>query len=121
MDEAAFARLSQSGAVPYQEVNHKLNLQSGDPVKLEEDISALANVSGLSRVNVYNAFTARQQEQQMVSMTNIFVYGFIVLITLICIANIFNTISTSIALRRREFAMLKSVGMTPWGAQNDSL
>ncbi len=31
------------------------------------------------------------------------------------IANIFNTISTSISLRKREFAMLKSVGMTPKG------
>ena len=45
----------------------------------------------------------------------VFVYGFIVLITCICVANIFNTISTSVALRRREFAMLKSVGMTPKG------
>lgn len=115
MSQNSFALLSRNGAVPYKEVNHKLNLQSDDPVKLEEDISALTDVSGLSRVNVFNAFTARQQEQQIVSMTSLFVYGFIVLITLICIANIFNTISTSIALRRREFAMLKSVGMTPSG------
>jgi putative ABC transport system permease protein len=43
----------------------------------------------------------------------IFVYGFIILISLICIANIFNTVTTNIALRRREFAMLRSVGMTP--------
>lgn len=115
MSQNSFALLSKNGAVPYKEVNHKLNLQSDDPVKLEEDISALTDVSGLSRVNVFNAFTARRQEQQIVSMTSLFVYGFIVLITLICIANIFNTISTSIALRRREFAMLKSVGMTPSG------
>ena len=37
------------------------------------------------------------------------------LIAAISLANIFNTISTSIALRKREFAMLKSVGMTPGG------
>ena len=42
----------------------------------------------------------------------IFLYGFIVLISLIGISNIFNTISTNIALRRREFANLKSIGMT---------
>lgn len=48
-------------------------------------------------------------------LLTVFVYGFIILITAICIANIFNTISTSIALRKREFAMLKSVGMTPKG------
>ena len=44
-----------------------------------------------------------------------FSYGFIVLISLIAAANVFNTISTNISLRRREFAMLKSVGMTQKG------
>ena len=34
---------------------------------------------------------------------------------MIAAANVFNTISTNIALRRREFAMLKSVGMTAKG------
>ena len=45
----------------------------------------------------------------------VFLYGFIVLITLIIMANIINTVSTGIALRRKEFAMLKSVGMTRKG------
>jgi putative ABC transport system permease protein len=45
----------------------------------------------------------------------VFVYGFIVLISLITIANIINTISTGIAMRRKEFAMLKSVGTSPKG------
>lgn len=45
----------------------------------------------------------------------VFVYGFIALISLITIANIINTISTGIAMRRKEFAMLKSVGTTPKG------
>ncbi len=58
---------------------------------------------------------------QMKSMNTIafvlqvFVYGFIALISLITIANIINTISTGIAMRRKEFAMLKSVGTTPKG------
>lgn len=51
----------------------------------------------------------------IVFVLQVFVYGFIALITLITIANIINTISTSIALRRKEFAMLKSVGTTPKG------
>ena len=42
----------------------------------------------------------------------IFLYGFITVITLIGITNIFNTITTNINLRRGEFAILKSVGMT---------
>lgn len=42
---------------------------------------------------------------------DVFTFGFIILISLIAAANVFNTISTNVALRRREFATLKSVGM----------
>ncbi len=42
-------------------------------------------------------------------------YGFIVLISLISVANVFNTISTNLMLRRKEFAMLRSMGMSPGG------
>ena len=54
----------------------------------------------------------RENAQQSL-VINIFVFGFITLISLISLANIFNTVSTGLALRRREFAMLKSVGMSP--------
>ncbi|MCM1467519.1 MAG: ABC transporter permease [Alistipes sp.] len=50
-----------------------------------------------------------------ITVIRVFSYGFIVLISLIAAANVFNTISTNISLRRREFAMLKSVGMTEGG------
>ena len=63
----------------------------------------------------YNVYQSRKQEEQMILLMSVFSYGFIVLISVISIANIFNTISTSISLRKREFAMLKSVGMTPKG------
>ena len=42
-------------------------------------------------------------------------YGFLTLITLIGVINIINTLDTNIKLRRREIAMLKSVGLTPAG------
>ena len=42
-------------------------------------------------------------------------YGFTTLLTLIAIANIVNTISTGVILRRKEFAMFKSIGMTDRG------
>jgi putative ABC transport system permease protein len=48
-------------------------------------------------------------------MTNLFFYGFLTLITLIGVTNIINTLDTNIKLRRREIAMLKSVGLTPGG------
>ena len=42
----------------------------------------------------------------------IFLYGFMIVIALIGITNIFNTITTNMTLRKREFAMLQSIGMT---------
>lgn len=46
-----------------------------------------------------------------ITMIRIFSYGFIALISLICICNVFNTISTNVALRQKDFGMLRSVGM----------
>lgn len=51
------------------------------------------------------------QERNYIIMIQIFSYGFITLISLICICNVFNTISTNIALRRKDFGMLRSIGM----------
>ena len=53
-----------------------------------------------------------EDERNLVTIIKVFSYGFIALISLIAAANVFNTISTNIGLRRREFAMLKSVGMS---------
>ena len=56
-----------------------------------------------------------EANRALITVINVFSYGFIILISLIALANVFNTISTNIALRRREFAMLRSVGMTEKG------
>lgn len=56
-----------------------------------------------------------QTMNTVIFIVQVFVYGFISLISLITIANIINTISTNISLRRKEFAMLKSVGTAPSG------
>lgn len=50
---------------------------------------------------------------QFNKVIKIFMYAFIALITMITLANIINTITTSISSRKREFAMIKSVGITP--------
>ena len=51
----------------------------------------------------------------MILVIKILLYGFISLVTLIGVTSVFNTINTSIALRRKEFAMLRSMGLTPGG------
>ena len=57
-------------------------------------------------------FDEEESNRNIVTIVRVFAYGFIVLISLIAAANVFNTVSANIALRKREFAMLKSVGMT---------
>ena len=76
--------------------------------KVEE---AKANYSDID-ISVVNLAEDAIANRNLSTIFNIFLYGFIVLISLIGIANIFNTISTNINLRRREFANLKSIGMT---------
>lgn len=53
-----------------------------------------------------------KQEKDMITLISIFLYGFIIVISLIGVTNVFNTITTSMMLRSKEFAMLKSIGMT---------
>lgn len=68
---------------------------------------------GFSTSGLVDYAASVESSRAMVMVINIFSYGFIILISLIAAANVFNTISTNINLRRREFAMLKSIGMTP--------
>ncbi|MBE1556169.1 ABC-type antimicrobial peptide transport system permease subunit [Filibacter limicola] len=92
-------------------VRSKLLLKSTNPLKTQQEIEELKEVG----IYVHNVYQTRKRDEQMIVLMSVFIYGFILLITAISIANIFNTISTSISLRKREFAMLKSVGMTPTG------
>jgi len=71
--------------------------------------------NGYSSNNLYDYAENAEQERSIVTIIKVLSYGFTVLISLIAAANVFNTVSTNIALRRREFAMLKSVGMTAGG------
>ncbi|MFK3960853.1 ABC transporter permease [Pseudalkalibacillus hwajinpoensis] len=94
-----------------KDVRTSLYMNSSDPMATQEAIEE----GKRSDLYVYNVFQNRERDKQMILFMSVFTYGFISLISLISIANIFNTISTSISLRKREFAMLKSVGMTPKG------
>jgi putative ABC transport system permease protein len=67
---------------------------------------------GLSSNSLIDYAAFSESDRAVITVLDVFSYGFIVLISLIAAANVFNTISTNIGLRRREFAMLKSIGMT---------
>ena len=66
-------------------------------------------------VNYTNVKESMKQANNMILVVKILMYGFIGLVTLIGVTSVFNTISTSMALRKREFAVLRSIGLTRKG------
>lgn len=96
------------------EVSYSYYMNTSSPSNVESEIiDALQQHSVPLTYHIYNQANEVIRNNQITTVFSVFAYGFIILISLICIANLFNTISTSFALRRREFAMLKSIGMTP--------
>lgn len=102
-----YALLNQDNKI--KEGAYELFLTSTDPLGIHGKIEELKD----HRMYIHNYHKSREEEKQFLLLVSVFVYGFIILITAISVANIFNTITTSISLRKREFGMLKSVGMTP--------
>lgn len=92
----------------------RLYCNTNAPEKITKQITEiLEREVPMNSAHINNIAEEITRSKQMVTVFNIFAYGFIVLISLISIANMCNTISTSFAVRRKEFAVLKSVGMTP--------
>lgn len=79
-------------------------------VKQIQDIQLAQRIGEtyIENQDMYQSSTIKVQ-----TIVSVFVYGFVTLIALIGVTNILNTILTGIRLRSREFAMLRSVGMTP--------
>ena len=77
--------------------------------KLTKDLDKYSNV------NYTNIKEAMKQANNLILVVKILMYGFISLVTLIGVTSVFNTISTSMALRKREFAVLRSIGLTRGG------
>ena len=81
-----------------------------DSLNTEQLTNDILNID--SELNYYDMDEETKAEKSIVIVISIFLYGFICVITLIGVTNIFNTITSNMELRQKEFAMLKSVGMT---------
>ena len=95
--------------------NTEYFLTSSNHAASFENLATMLTENGLSSRQLFDYAANAETNRNVVTIIRVFAYGFIVLISLIAAANVFNTISTNISLRRREFAMLKSVGMTQKG------
>ena len=95
--------------------NTEYFLTSSNHTASFENLAPVLTENGLSSRQLFDYAANAETDRNVITIIRVFAYGFIVLISLIAAANVFNTISTNISLRRREFAMLKSVGMTQKG------
>ena len=84
-----------------------LAIDSSNTEELGKDIDLLDE-----ELRYYDLAEEAEIQNSMIMVISIFLYGFIGVITLIGITNIFNTITSNMELRQKEFAMLKSIGMT---------
>lgn len=91
-----------------------IQIDTKDSFKVEEEIKEFYKNVNMSEedISILNYEESVKQNNAIVLVISIFLYGFIAVITAIGITNIFNTITTNMNLRKKEFAMLKSVGMT---------
>ncbi|CEN87086.1 ABC transporter permease [Paraclostridium sordellii] len=107
--------------ITYNEVGSKLgyDINSGNIYinsdKSKDTRDALKKIGEKYGYNVHDEVDNALEMEQSIIAIKIFVYGFVLVISLVSITNIVNTISTNINLRKREFAIIKSIGVTPQG------
>lgn len=90
-----------------------LTFWSENPAQSTSQMQSMIDAAAItSDYNLYNLHAILDENRNLSFIVNLFTAVFIVMITLIAVANVFNTISTNIRLRRQELAMLRSVGMS---------
>lgn len=108
VSDAYFDEFLSSSKTKYLEIIY----QSSNANKLQDEIEEY--LKDEINYSLNNVEENAKQMNNLLTLVGIFLYGFIIVISLIGITNIFNTITTNMELRKQEFAMLKSIGMTKY-------
>jgi len=94
----------------FQDLDLELRSVAVQSSKSEQTVAEIKDL--YQSISINNLEEQVKEQKSMLLVINIFLYGFIAVITLIGVTNIFNTITSNMELRQKEFAMLKSIGMT---------
>lgn len=94
---------------PYKDnlIASDIYYEAKDADKLVDEIHKIS-----SDIRIMNIDEEIKSMRSVLLIFSIFIYGFIIVVTLIGITSVFNTITSNLELRKREFAILKSIGMT---------
>lgn len=94
-----------------KELISRVYIQSNDPNTTQIDVEEYLVNQGFS-ISILNIAEIIEAQNNMITLISIFLYGFITVIILIGLTNIFNTLTTNMKLRSKEFAVLKTIGMS---------
>lgn len=89
--------------------NIQIEYNSVNPNKTQDEIESILNGESF---NLTNEEEINEQNRNLLTLVRIFLYGFIIVIALISITSTINIVTSNVMLRSKEFASLKSIGMT---------
>lgn len=105
-----------SGSFKTNLLNAVFALQCENPAETYRELSTQMEEQRLFDCSyLENIREEYETDQNTIIAVKVLTYGFVILISLIAVANVFHTVSTNLMLRRKEFAMLRSMGMPPKG------
>lgn len=96
-----------------QITNREIMIQSPNYANIQKNTTEYLTSAGLAEdVSIFNSAESYASQRSLAAMIKLFSTSFLILLTVISCANVFNVITTSLNMRKREFAVLRSVGMT---------
>jgi putative ABC transport system permease protein len=110
--EHVFKNLTGTHEVYPVQLNVKLKSVEDESIAEKQIESAIKSDPSLK---IINNIDENRRKRSIILMIQLLIYGFVVVVSLIGSVNIINTLTTNILLRKREFASLKSIGLTQKG------
>ncbi len=93
--------------------NKEIMIQSPNYANIQKRTTDYLTSVGLTEdVSLFNSAESYESQRNLAAMIKLFSTSFLILLTVISCANVLNVITTSLNMRKREFAVLRSVGMT---------
>ncbi len=91
----------------------EIMIQSPNYANIQKNTTDYLTSVGLAKdVSIFSSAESYESQRNFAAMIKLFSTSFLILLTVISCANVFNVITTSLNMRKREFAVLRSVGMT---------
>ena len=94
------------------ELTYTYAVEAPNHEEVTERIREMLENDGYQSYSCYDVARELQVMMTVLTLLKTVMYGFTILLSLIAATNIANTISTGVLMRRKEFAMFRSVGMT---------